>query len=62
MGSSFINNTRRVNIVGFDHETAVKRNLPIIDAITTVDLPDGTSVQHYQTSIYPNHYLTQPHL
>jgi hypothetical protein len=34
-------NTRRANVVGFDHEAAVKRNLPIISAITAVDLPDG---------------------
>jgi hypothetical protein len=31
--------TRRSNIVGFDHEAAVKRNLPIVSAITAVDLP-----------------------
>jgi hypothetical protein len=37
-------NTRRANVVGFDHEAAVKRNLPIVSAITAVDLPDGTSV------------------
>jgi hypothetical protein len=29
---------------GFDHEAAVKRNLPIVSAITAVDLPDGKSV------------------
>jgi hypothetical protein len=32
---------RRVNLVGFDHEAAVKRNLPIVSAITAVDLSDG---------------------
>jgi hypothetical protein len=37
-------NTRRENVVGFDHEAAVKRNLPIVSAITAVDLPDGISV------------------
>jgi hypothetical protein len=37
-------NTRRANVVGFDHEAAVKRNLPIVCAITAVDLPDGISV------------------
>jgi hypothetical protein len=36
--------TRRANVVGFDHEAAVKRNLPIVRAITAVDLPDGISV------------------
>jgi hypothetical protein len=36
--------TRRANVGGFDHETAVKRNLPIVSAITAVDLPDGISV------------------
>jgi hypothetical protein len=39
-----IHNTRRANVVGFDHEAAVKRNLPIVRAITAVDLPDVTSV------------------
>jgi hypothetical protein len=36
--------TRRANVVGFDHEAAVKRNLSIVSAITAVDLPDGISV------------------
>jgi hypothetical protein len=36
--------TRRENVVGFDHEASIKRNLPIVSAITVVDLPDGTSV------------------
>jgi hypothetical protein len=39
-----IHNTRRANVVGFDHQAAVKRNLPIVSAITAVDLPDVTSV------------------
>jgi hypothetical protein len=39
-----VHNTRRANVVGFDHEAAVKRNLPIFSAITAVDLPDGISV------------------
>jgi hypothetical protein len=41
-----IHNTRRANVVGFDHEAAVKRNIPIpINiAITAVDLPDGISM------------------
>jgi hypothetical protein len=39
-----IHNTRRANVVGFDHEAAVKRNLLIVSAITAVDLPDGISV------------------
>ena len=40
----FIPNSRRENVVWFDHEAAVKRNLPILSAITAVDLPDGTSI------------------
>jgi hypothetical protein len=40
----YIHNTRRANVVGLDHEAAVKRNLPIVSAITAVDLPDGISV------------------
>jgi hypothetical protein len=39
-----VDNTRTANVVVFDHETAVKRNLPIVSAITAVDLPDGKSV------------------
>jgi hypothetical protein len=39
-----VHNTRRANIVGFDHEATVKRNLPIVSAITAVDLPDGISL------------------
>ena len=31
-------------MVGFDHEAAVKTNLPIVSAITAVELPDGTSI------------------
>jgi hypothetical protein len=36
--------TRGANVVGFDHEAAVKRNLPIVSAITEVDLSDGISM------------------
>jgi hypothetical protein len=39
-----VHNTRRANVVGFDHEYAVKRNLPIVSAITAVDLPDLISI------------------
>jgi hypothetical protein len=39
-----VHNTRRANIVGFDHESALTRNLPMVSAITAVDLPDGISV------------------
>jgi phosphoserine aminotransferase len=39
-----VHNTRRTNVVGFDHEAAVKRNLPIVSAIAAVDLPDRISV------------------
>jgi hypothetical protein len=39
-----VHNTRRANVVGFDHEAAVKRNLTIVSEITAVDLPDGISV------------------
>ena len=37
-------NLRRANVVGFDHETAIKRNLPIVSAITALDLPNGQSI------------------
>ena len=39
-----IHSSRKANVVGFDHEAAVKRNLPIVSAITVLDLPDGTSI------------------
>jgi phosphoserine aminotransferase len=56
-----VHNTRRVNVVGFDHEAAVKRNLPIVSAITAIDLPDGISViLNFHESIYKdtaNHSL-----
>jgi hypothetical protein len=39
-----IHNFRRANVVGFDHEAAVKKNLPIVSAITAVDLPNGQSI------------------
>jgi hypothetical protein len=39
-----IHSSRRANVVGFDHETAIKRNLPIVSAITALDLPNGQSV------------------
>jgi hypothetical protein len=41
---SSIHNSRRENVVGFDHETAIKRNLPIVSAITDIDLPSGESI------------------
>jgi hypothetical protein len=36
--------SRRANVFGFDHEDSVKRNLPIVSAITAVDLPDGSCI------------------
>jgi hypothetical protein len=39
-----IHNTRRSNVVGFDHEALVKRKLPTVSAITVADFPDRTSV------------------
>jgi hypothetical protein len=38
-----MHNSRRTNVVGFDHETAIKWNLPIVSAITAIDLPIGQS-------------------
>ena len=31
-------------MVGFDHEAASKRNLPIVSAITALDLPNGSYI------------------
>jgi hypothetical protein len=36
-----VQNNSRANVVGFDHEAVVKRNVLIVSAITTVGLPDG---------------------
>jgi hypothetical protein len=38
-----IHNSRKANVVGFDHETAIKRNLPIVSAMTAIDLLSGES-------------------
>jgi hypothetical protein len=40
----YVYNSRRANMVGFDHETAIKRNLPIVTDNTSFDLPNGQSV------------------
>jgi hypothetical protein len=37
-------NLRRANAFRFDHETAIKRNLPIDSAIAALDLPNGQSI------------------
>ena len=37
-------NLRRANVAGFDHKTAIKRNLPIVSAITALDLPNEQSI------------------
>ena len=36
--------TRKANVIGFDSELAIKKNLPIVTAITSVDLPDNTTI------------------
>jgi hypothetical protein len=39
-----IHSSRRANVVGFDHKTAIKRNLPTVSAMTAIDLPNRQSV------------------
>jgi hypothetical protein len=39
-----IYSSTRENVVVFDHETTIKRNLPIVSAITALDLTNGKSV------------------
>jgi hypothetical protein len=39
-----VHDTRKANVVAFDHEASVNRNLPIVIANSEVYLPDGTSV------------------
>jgi hypothetical protein len=39
-----IHKSRKANAVGFDHETAIKRNLLIVGAITAIDLPNVLSI------------------
>jgi hypothetical protein len=41
---SSLHNSRRANVVGFYHETAVKKNLLTVSAITTADLSNGQSI------------------
>jgi hypothetical protein len=36
-----IHSLRRENVVGFDHEMAIKRNFPIVSTVTALDLPNG---------------------
>jgi hypothetical protein len=36
--------SRRASVIDFDHETVVKRNLPILTATTGLDFPDRTSI------------------
>jgi hypothetical protein len=40
--------SRRANMVGFDHETSIKRNLPLVSAITDLDLPNRLSVLFFK--------------
>jgi hypothetical protein len=42
LGKLSMHNSRSANVVGFDHETDVKCNLPIV--ITALDLPNGQSI------------------
>jgi hypothetical protein len=39
-----VHSSRRANVVDFDHKTAVKKNLPIVTAITLVDLHNVQSI------------------
>jgi hypothetical protein len=39
-----VNISRRENVVGFDHETVIKRYLPTVSDITALDLTNGQSV------------------
>jgi hypothetical protein len=36
--------SRRANVVVFDNETVIKWNLPIVSAVSALDLPNGQSV------------------
>jgi hypothetical protein len=40
----YIRNSRRLNVIGFDHKTAVKRNLLIVCDTTALELLDVTSI------------------
>jgi hypothetical protein len=35
---------KKANMVGFDHENAIKQNLPIVSGINALDLPNGQSM------------------
>ena len=36
--------TRKANVTGFDTKVAVKRNLPIVSAVATVDLKNNETI------------------
>jgi hypothetical protein len=47
-----IHNSIKSNVAGFDHESAIKRNLSIVSAITALDLPNGQSVYWSCISVF----------
>ena len=44
--------TRKANVIGFDNEVAVKRHLPIVSAITAVDIGDDTYLIRVNEAVY----------
>jgi hypothetical protein len=39
-----VHNSRIANVIALDHETAIKRNLPIVSSMIALDIPNGQSV------------------
>jgi hypothetical protein len=44
MGGIINPQLKKGNVITFEHETAIKQNLPIVSAITSLDLPNGQSI------------------
>ena len=43
---------RKANVIGFDNDIAVKRHLPIVSAITAVDVGDDTYLLRVNEAVY----------
>ena len=50
--------TRKVNVIGFDQKIAIKKNLPIVTAVTAVDVGDKTHLLRIHEAV---HNESSPH-
>ena len=49
---------RKVNVIGFDQQIAIKKNLPITSAVTTTDVEDKTHLLQIHEAV---HNASSPH-